>query len=129
MIINVYLLQSSLVLSVTDFVGKTKINSFQIHPDGNLLAIACADGSTKLWNISSNQILASLESDLKVINGIYQEHAAIFMTYKFFQGGIEILAFSENGYTLAAASKTDKVVKIFDLRKAICVKTLFTEDN
>jgi len=42
---------------------------------------------------------------------------------------MEILAFSENGYTLAAASRADKVVKIFDLRKATCVKTLFSEDN
>jgi len=42
---------------------------------------------------------------------------------------MEILAFSENGYTLAAASRADKVVKIFDLRRATCVKTLFSEDN
>jgi WD40 repeat protein len=52
---------------VRDLVEKVQISSLQVHPDGNLLAVGCADGSVKLWNISANEMLTSLEDDLKVI--------------------------------------------------------------
>lgn len=46
------------------------------------------------------------------------------------KGAIDLINFSENGYTLALGSSIEKIVKIFDLRKAKCVKTLFgVEDD
>jgi WD40 repeat protein len=35
-----------------------------------------------------------------------------------------MINFSENGFTLAVGSSVGKVIKIFDLRKAKCVKTI-----
>lgn len=84
-----------------------EITSIETHPDGNLLAIGCSNGSTKLWSITGNEILTSLEDNIT--------------------SPIDLMDFSENGYLLAVGSRSGKVVKIFDLRKAKCVQTLFTE--
>lgn len=54
------------VLTVESLVGKTSINSIEVHPDGNLLGLGCSDGSVKLWNITVNEIVTSLEDNIKV---------------------------------------------------------------
>ncbi|KAL4502354.1 hypothetical protein ABPG72_011941 [Tetrahymena utriculariae] len=102
-------ISASLVLEVNDLVGKVSVNSIQVHPDGNLLGIGCSDGSIKLWSISANEIMTSLEDNVN--------------------GAIDLINFSENGYILSVGSTVSKVVKIYDLRRAKCIKTLFGEGD
>lgn len=71
--------------------------------------MGCSDGSVKLISITSNEVLTSLEDNVN--------------------GAIDLINFSENGYTLSVGSTHEKVVKIYDLRKGKCVKTLFGEED
>lgn len=43
-------------------------------------------------------------------------------------GSVDLISFSENGFTLAVGSSISRIVKIFDLRKAKCVKTIDNVD-
>lgn len=63
-----------------------QIASISIHPDGNLMGIGCGDGSVKLWNITSNELLTSLEDG--------------------WNESVKKLSFSENGYTLACSTNS-----------------------
>lgn len=85
-------------------VNRLSITSVQIHPDGNLLGVGCSDGSVKLWNIAMNEMLTSLEDGVA--------------------GAVDLIRFSENGFTLAVGSIGARNLKIFDLRKAKCVMSI-----
>ena len=72
------------------------------HPDGHLFAAGGQDSQIKLFDVKTG------------------ESAADFAT----SGPVQSLAFSENGTWLAAVSKGQTSVQIWDLRKAAMIKSL-----
>lgn len=72
------------------------------HPDGHLFAAGGANGQIKVFDVKSGANAANFEST----------------------GPIQSLSFSENGTWLAAVSKGESSVSIWDLRKATQIKTL-----
>jgi len=74
----------------------------KFHPDGLLVGAGTVDSVLRIWDIKS------------------QDNVASFTGH---QGKITSLSFSENGYYLAT-SGGDKTVKIWDLRKLVDVKTI-----
>jgi len=79
----------------TDMDVSAGLSSVQIHPDGLIVATGTTDSKVHIWNLQEQKKLASFAG---------------------LTGKVTSLAFSENGYYLAAASG-DAMVKLFDLRK------------
>ncbi|KAJ3004800.1 hypothetical protein HKX48_001036 [Thoreauomyces humboldtii] len=74
-----------------------------IHPDGLLVGLGRTDSLVTLWDIKSQTSVGQFEGH---------------------QGAITSISFSENGYYLATCASGEPVVKIWDLRKLICFKTI-----
>lgn len=70
------------------------------------MAAGCSDGSVKLWNLSEDSIVATLDSSNKPT---------------------DMIAFSENGYHFATSSSATGIVKLWDLRHLTNVMTLFED--
>jgi pre-mRNA-processing factor 19 len=85
---------------ITDDV--VELTCCQFHPDGQLLAAGAKDGKIRIFNISTSEIGASLQTDGPVLS----------------------LSFSENGYFLASASAGSKTVQNWDLRKEAVANTI-----
>ncbi len=70
------------------------------------------DGKLRVWSLVENEV-----------KGVMQAHKVI-EKYQFliFKGAIEQIQFSENGFNFATSSASEKVVKLWDLRK-------LSEDN
>jgi pre-mRNA-processing factor 19 len=71
-----------------------------VHPDGFLLGVATSN-KIPIFDVKSNGVAALLEGHT---------------------GNVTKIAFSENGYHLASGD-SDGVVKVWDLRKRLCLKT------
>lgn len=80
--------------------------SFAFHPDGQLAATGTSDGVIRIWDVKQGQ------------------QSAVFRGHK---GAVQSLDFSQNGYLLAAASRSSKHVKIWDLRKLDATRTVETD--
>lgn len=72
------------------------------HPDGHLFAAGGANGQIKVFDVKSGENAANFDS----------------------AGPIQCLSFSENGTWLAAVSRGESRVSIWDLRKGTQIKTL-----
>lgn len=70
--------------------------SLAFHPDGQLVATGTADGVVRVWDVKHGQ------------------QSAAFAGH---DGAVHALDFSQNGYLLAAASRSATEAKIWDLRK------------
>lgn len=77
--------------------------SFAFHPDGQLAATGTADGAIRVWDVKLGRQSA-----------LFTGHA----------GAVHSLHFSPNGYLLAAASRDDAHVKVWDLRKLAVARTI-----
>jgi len=77
--------------------------SFAFHPDGQLAATGTADGAIRVWDVKLGRQSA-----------LFTGHA----------GAVHTLHFAPNGYLLAAASRDDAHVKIWDLRKLSVARTV-----
>ena len=71
-----------------------------IHPDGHVYAMGCADGTIHVYDIRTG-----------TLNGTLSPHP----------GPLRSLHFSTNGFYLASTCTTDSQVRIWDLRKATSV--------
>lgn len=80
--------------------------SFAFHPDGQLAATGTSDGVIRIWDVKQGQ------------------QSAVFRGH---EGAVHTLDFSQNGYLLAAASRSAKHVKIWDLRKLDVTRTVDTD--
>ena len=81
-------------------------NSFELHPDGQIVGIGCNDGMLRIWDIRSNQIGYSFEvgGDGQSGNGRGLKRGAI--------------SFNPNGYILGYSDGGDtNTVNVWDLRK------------
>ena len=74
----------------------------KFHPDGLILGTGTLGDGIKLWDIRDQQLVATLKDHNAPINS---------------------LSFSENGYLLASAGG-DGSVKLWDLRKLACMKSI-----
>lgn len=81
--------------------------SIKIHPDGHFIALGTQEGSIIIWQIADNSLVSILKTE-------DQNH-----------GEISYLSFSENGYILAAGSKSEGQIRIWDLRHSNCIAKLF----
>lgn len=82
--------------------GRVVLTAAGFHPDGHLFAAGGADGQIKVFDVKSGENAANFD----------------------LAGPLQCLAFSENGTWLAAVTKGDVSISIWDLRKAAQVKTL-----
>lgn len=83
--------------------GSFAYSSFGGHPDGILHGCGTKAGTVRVWDARDpSSLAASLESHSSPITS---------------------LSFSENGYYLATASKTDPTVNVIDLRKLAVFKS------
>jgi pre-mRNA-processing factor 19 len=83
---------------ISSFEGSFGYSSFGMHPDGVLFCGGTQDGKLRIWDARDDK---SLAASLDGLDG----------------NPVTTLSFSENGYYLAAGSKTHANVDIFDLRK------------
>ena len=74
--------------------GDTQCSSIGIHPDGLILGIGREDGNISLWDLNTEKLATTLESD---------------------SGAIKAIEFSEKGVHLASIS--EGTVTVWDLRK------------
>ncbi|CAG8515968.1 2448_t:CDS:2 [Diversispora eburnea] len=84
---------------------KTGYSTVEFHPDGLILGTGTNDSVVRIWDVKSQQNVASFDN-----------HA----------GRITSIAFSENGYYLATASE-EHLVKLWDLRKLSNFQTLVVD--
>jgi pre-mRNA-processing factor 19 len=93
---------------VVDEDAMSQYLSCQFHPDGLILATTIgisqpkSDNSIKIWDVREQKNVA-----------VFAEHSDM----------VKSINFSENGYYLASACD-DGIVRLWDLRKLKCVKTL-----
>jgi len=84
-------------------VSGKSIEKVRFHPDGIIFGTCEGDGVVRVWDVLSQENVASFECHKNEVSDI---------------------TFSENGYYLANCSKSENVVKLWDLRKPSNFKTL-----
>lgn len=101
----------SLDTSIPMYVSKkgqannpTALTTVAFHPDGHLVCTGTSEGSIKLFDVRSNQLVHTFEAPTA--------------------GAVQALAFSENGTWLASAIVNQTSVWVWDLRKTNLLKTL-----
>jgi pre-mRNA-processing factor 19 len=99
------------IKKVTENQDKVKdngISAAKFHPDGLIFATGEADGALKLWDITTQNSISTLDA---------------------FETEVSSLAFSENGFYVAATSLKNSHVKIWDLRNQALLKSIDTKDK
>ncbi|RHZ81088.1 hypothetical protein Glove_123g189 [Diversispora epigaea] len=86
---------------------KTGYSTVEFHPDGLILGTGTNDSVVRIWDVKSQQNVASFDNHT---------------------GRITSIAFSENGYYLATASE-ENLVKLWDLRKLSNFQTLVVDTD
>ncbi|MEN2497545.1 MAG: hypothetical protein MHMPM18_001918 [Marteilia pararefringens] len=82
--------------------SKPNYTSLRLHPDGAIFGIGTTTGLISIWSLNDGKNACQFEGHKERINS---------------------LSFSENGYHLASASD-DNTIKLWDLRKLSCFKTI-----
>lgn len=93
---KIFDLNSERFLFKKQFEDDLDLRSLKVHPDGRLAALGGTAGNVHLWDLKANSLSTS------------------FQTEK--QNTIDILQFSDNGYTVACGSTWSENFEIFDLR-------------
>lgn len=83
--------------TVTKGAGDSELSAAAYHPDGHLLAVGTDDAS-----------IAFYDTRTQALEATFGPHS----------GPVTSIAFSENGYWVAAAAQEDATLRIWDLRKA-----------
>eukprot|EP00743_Colponemidia_sp_Colp-15_P001906 GILK01002076.1.p1 GENE.GILK01002076.1~~GILK01002076.1.p1 ORF type:complete len:514 (+),score=88.05 GILK01002076.1:50-1543(+) len=119
--------------------GDSEVTGLSVHPCGDYLATTSVDGTWKLHDSASGDLITSVDAGTKgqgFTVGQFHPDGLIFgtgttdslirlwdvrtgadmATFYGHAGQIRSIAFSENGYHLAAAAE-DATVKLWDLRK------------
>ncbi|KAL1975989.1 hypothetical protein VTN31DRAFT_4381 [Thermomyces dupontii] len=89
---------------VAQIYGETGILCAKFHPDGHLLGLGGADGQVHIYDVKSGAAAASFPMSAPVT----------------------ALAFSENGYFMAAVTENSTSISVWDLRKSKLHKVLET---
>lgn len=97
--------------SAEEAEGGYSYASFAFHPDGLLAASGTEGGAIRIW-------------DLKTATKV-----STFRLGSSSNGPAGLLAFSENGFNLAAASPGSKSVQIYDLRKQAVSGTISLDEE
>lgn len=79
------------------------LTSFAFHPDGQLAATGTANGTIRVWDVKQGH------------------QSALFTGHT---GAVHTLHFAPNGYLLAAASRDEAQVQVWDLRKLAVARTV-----
>lgn len=87
---------------VSEAAAGTASTAIQFHPDGVMIGVGQSDANIRIFQVLTGACVASFAT----------------------AGSVTSLAFSENGYILAAACEGSSNVELFDLRKLTKVSTI-----
>ena len=105
----VYFLGAELIRTYDDDVP----SSGKFHPDGLIFATGTSRAEVRIWDLKS-----SAQGNAKPATQPLRGHS----------GPVEAIAFSENGFHLATASRSNEV-KLWDLRRLKNFKTLTLSES
>ncbi|MCJ1247341.1 hypothetical protein MMC30_004555 [Trapelia coarctata] len=131
-------------LEVSNFTGHAgEVTSIALHPSGEILASVGLDKSYIFYDLVSSTIATQTYTDSALMTAAFHPDGHLFAAggansqIKVFDvksganaanfeaiGPLQCLSFSENGTWLAAVSRGESSVAIWDLRKGTEIKTL-----